>query len=264
MNGSSLKNIYLTILTIITVVAIVLGSMYHVGGFFKKTGSFFSKKGSSGETVTETNDLDPDEIDKLEIDCGLMQVNIKEGGKFSVDFDGDERLKPNIKMSGKTLMIKQKDNNDISLPSLKDDTFLNITVPEGKEFDAITLDVGMGDVKIKNISAKDIDVDAAMGNVEGNDIVAGDIDIDAAMGNVEFYDAEFKNLDADASMGNITVESVNDLSRYDIAADASLGNIDIGGEKVSGSGEYNKNASSEKIGEIDVDCDMGNITLTNK
>ncbi len=264
MNGNFLKSTYLTVLTIITIIAIVFGCMYHVGGFFKKAGSFFSKKDAPGETITETNDLDSDKIDRLEIDCGLMQVTIDDGKKFSVDFDGDERLKPIVKMSGSTLVIKQEDTHDISLPALKNKAFLNITVPEGKKLDEFTLDVGMGDVKINEFSAKKIDIDAAMGNVEGRDIAAEDIDIDAAMGNVEFYEVEFEDLSADASMGNITVESVNDLSAYDISADASLGNIDVGGEKVSGNGEYHKSASSEKTGEIDVDCDMGNITLTNK
>ena len=258
------KGTYLTILTVITVIAIILGSMYHIGGFFKKAGSFFGGRSNSGEKITETDDLDAERIDSLKISCGLMQINVDEGDKLSVDFDGDSRLKPVVKMSGGTLVIEQDEDVNASLSALKDESFLTITIPKDNELRELELDLGMGDVKLDNIMAKKVDIDAAMGNVKGDDIEAEDIDIDAAMGNVEFYDVAFKNLDANASMGNITVESVRDLSSYNIDADASLGNINIGGEKVSGNGEYHRKASSERVGSIDVDCDMGNIILSEK
>ncbi len=258
--NSNIKRIYLAVLTIVTVAAIIFGTMYHILHAFRHFDRFLS--GNSEDSHHNEESLSEfkgeyDNVTSIDIDCALSKVTIEEGDEFSVEYEGDKKLEPNVSLSGNgTLEIKQEGERTANFKDL--DNELTITVAEDKKLESLTLDLAMGDVKIDDIMAKKITIDAAMGNVNCDDVEADDIYLDANMGNIEMNDIEFKNITADADMGNITIECDN-VSAYDIEASSDLGKVTINGEKVSG--DYRAKATSERIGTIKTSCDMGNIDI---
>ncbi len=258
--NSNTKRIYLAVLTIVTVAAIIFGTMYHILHFFKHADDFFfghpGNSESGEESVSDFNG-EYDNVTSIDVDCAMSKVTIEEGDKFAVEYDGDKSLEPTVTLkSNGTLEIRQEGNRTNSLKNM--DNELTITIAEDIKLDYLALDMAMGDVKIDDISAGKITIDAAMGNVNCDDVTADDLYLDANMGNIEVDDVEFKNVTADADMGNITI-GCDHVDAYDIEASADLGKVSINGEKVTGS--YSAKARSERIGTIKASCDMGNIEI---
>ncbi|MEE3494815.1 MAG: hypothetical protein VZR06_06625, partial [Butyrivibrio sp.] len=137
-----MKKIYLIVLAAITVVAVVFGTAYHMYGFF-------GNKNVSGEVVDVSYDFE--DIEKIDVDAGLIDMNIIAGDKFSVSFSGYKELLPEIKEDNKTLVVYQKtaDNNGVNLfkPQKRNlhgvDNVLTIVVPAGMELDEIDFDCSL-------------------------------------------------------------------------------------------------------------------------
>ena len=261
------KNTYLAIITIITVVAIVAGSIYHIGGAIYDFGSFLGGNighGSEEESAGGSGKADFSEsyidVKEIYIECAMSKVVIEDGDKCEVDYDGIKDLEPKVNLdSDGRLYIKQ--DKEIKAKRMKNSkSELVIRVPEDG-VKKLNIELAMGDLQIDGIKSDDLHVEAAAGDVKADDIVTESIDLEAAMGNIDVLDTVFSDLTAEAAMGNITIESERDLSGYDIEAEAALGNINISGEKVSGKGGLNRSATGDRIGSITLECALGNINL---
>ena len=254
------KKTYLAILTIVTVAAIIFGSVYHIlGAIYHFKELFHIGAGGSSEEVNISNDYE--NVTDIDIDCAMSKVIIQSGDKVNVTFKGRESLSPEVKLSGGELRIKQKDNKDIKLNDANKDNVLTVTVDDDVTLDSLNLVLAMGDVRMDDIEVADLSIDAAMGNVVADDIECSSADLEAAMGNIDMLDSSFSDLKADAAMGNITVDTEQDLEKYDVDASASMGTIKIDGKQITGNKEYKSKAVGDTVGKINLNCDLGNIDL---
>ena len=96
------KNIYLIIITIITVVCIIAGSLYHIGGF--ALGLFDNLIPHSDKSLGNvcTEELSVDEFSNLVFDTTISNINVKTGDSYMVSYKCNKRLVPKIKSSGDT------------------------------------------------------------------------------------------------------------------------------------------------------------------
>lgn len=78
------KNIYLIIITIITVVCIIAGSLYHIGGF--ALGLFDNLIPRSDKSLGNvcTEELSVDEFSNLVFDTTISNINVKTGDSYMV------------------------------------------------------------------------------------------------------------------------------------------------------------------------------------
>lgn len=81
------KNIYLIIITIITVVCIIAGSLYHIGGF--ALGLFNNLIPRSDKSLGNvcTEELSVDEFSNLVFDTTISNINVKTGDGYMMDLD---------------------------------------------------------------------------------------------------------------------------------------------------------------------------------
>ena len=91
------KNIYLIIITIITVVCIIAGSLYHIGGF--ALGLFDNLIPRSDKSLGNvcTEELSVDEFSNLVFDTTISNINVKIGDSYMVSYKCNKRLVPKIK-----------------------------------------------------------------------------------------------------------------------------------------------------------------------
>lgn len=90
------KNIYLIIITIITVVCIIAGSLYHIGGF--ALGLFNNLIPRSDKSLGNvcTEELSVDEFSNLVFDTTISNINVKTGDSYTVSYKCNERLVPRL------------------------------------------------------------------------------------------------------------------------------------------------------------------------
>ena len=249
------KEKYLGYLKLATTIAIVVGLLVHVGGFMSGITGWFM--GFSKNETSFSDDYSG--VKNIDIDVDLMNITIKKGSSFTVDYQGNEKLKPKVKMDEKSGELSISQNTSVKKVQTGYKSELTITVPEDASFEEISVSAALGNLIMSDVACKDLELDLDLGNVDARRVKAGEVTVDADLGNVEFKESTIGNADMDASLGNVSLELMDDVSAYKIEAKASMGNVEIEGEKVKN--DYDQ---SGDFGEIKIDCDMGNISVYTK
>lgn len=242
------KNIYLIILTLVTIGCIIYGIVRHT---FKARHWF-----SSDEDYQKTDEmtvLNIETFDDIMLNVAIGDLRIVYGDAYQVEYNYPEKLKPEVKVHDGVLTIDQKQGNDgvniIGLGSLSMPTDMDydlvITIPEDKKIGDVNLSMDMGNIQIDDICMEDLTIDADMGNIEANQISFAKLDIDADMGNIEMNEVAFDRGECDADMGSIELKN----AAFDrLECDADMGSIEI-------DGDFQK---------LTANCSMGSITVTTK
>ncbi len=249
-----MRKVYSTLLSLVTVAAIVLGLFIHNGGFRP----VFNLTFGNDEVVDQDFDIDPG-VKKIDMDASLMDITIKEGDKFAAEYHGSKKLLPTFSYDsgdGK-LKIKQEKVNSKKINVNKDNK-MTITIPKGTKFEDFDLDLNLGKITVDELNALDIDITDNLGDVKLGTVSAEKIDVDANLGNVEIESCNAEKIDISASMGNveITMAEGRVLDEYEIEAETSLGNVTVGNESKTKSFKQ-----KGKAGKIDIDCSMGDVTI---
>ena len=107
------KNIYLTILTIVTVLCIIGGTCYHVIGWGVSLAEHFVPffKSQQEETSTKQSSADNTKLDafsNISVDVKVMDLTLTKGSDFSISYSASEKLVPEYDVDDGTLVLTQK------------------------------------------------------------------------------------------------------------------------------------------------------------
>ena len=278
------KNVYLIILTIVTVICIIGGTCYHLVGWgvsflsHLPFASFYSDSDdteSSGTTLS-TGTVSLPSFNTVKIDSKVMNLSIEKGDDYSIQCDSTEKLNPKYEIKDKTLIVSQKQKIKIHNFMNTQKCSVHITIPEDTTLELINIDGAtgdislsnldvttlkidnsVGDVKMDNCKIASIGIDTSTGDVKLNDCEANEIDVDTSVGDTVLKDIIFEKLYVDGSVGDVKVSSPKDLSDYAYDLDTSIGDVSING--VSHKKEYQQKGTS---GKITVDNSKGDISIT--
>ena len=92
------KNIYLTILTIVTVACIIFGSLYHIIGFGSEIADylslpFFEEKESANNSMN-TDTLTPEAFTCIKGDFSVIDLTICPGSSYKISYNGNKKFAP--------------------------------------------------------------------------------------------------------------------------------------------------------------------------
>ena len=229
------KNIYLIIITIITVVCIIAGSLYHIGGFaLGLFDNLFPRSDKSPGNVC-TEELSVDEFSNLVFDTTISNINVKTGDSYMVSYKCNKRLVPKIKSSGDTLTISQSKGSNYKRNTTSE---ITVTIPEGAALNKLSFDTGVGDLYVTDCSFATCDVDGGTGNLS-------------------FENCAFDEMDIDGGTGNITVTSSQSLDGYMMDLDSGTGDITINGNDYDDEYEVNEHAKKHLV----IDSGLGDIVV---
>ena len=142
------KNIYLSIITLITIICIIAGTCYHLLGFGVKIFSNIITDSPDG-MYSDSQTFSASEIKTLNIDASVSDVTIKSGNEFKVSYSCNQKhLVPNINLNNDTINIIQK-SDDNWLKSLfrnNQNSDITITVPKDTYLEMISADLSVGDL----------------------------------------------------------------------------------------------------------------------
>lgn len=252
------KNVYLTILAIVTVICVIAGTCYHVFSwgfsFMENAIPFFisdERKESAGK-LTDSGELNLDSFTSIYADVSVMDLDIVSGDQYSISYSANEKLIPEYEVQDSRLVIKQKKKKLWGNKKCS----VTITVPE--ELKEVELDASVGDIDLKGISVSDLEIDASVGDVKIAGCTLKVATVDASTGDIGFSNTAFDTLEVDASVGNVDLDSAVDLSVYSVILDTSVGNVSVNGQDYKRHYSHNGSQSGKSL---TVDCSVGDIEL---
>lgn len=259
------KGIYLTTITLITIICIIGGSIAHFGNFFSDIPFRFI---NSQITRTEdtTSDIKESASSELEIfnhivaDVDVSDIIVKHGTDYSIEYQATKKLAPTYEVKDDTLTIKQtvKHRTNKGWGTQNNSCKITITIPKNATLISLDLDSGVGDIIVDSITATELITDSSVGDTEIKHCTIDSMETDSSVGDTDIIDCGFEILDSDSDIGDISVRSAKDLSDYEIELDTNLGDVSVNNRSYKRS--FSKSGSSGCS--VTLDNSTGDITLT--
>lgn len=256
------KNIYLTVITIITIICIIAGTCYHVIGWGVH---FFSEQPFIshilGDNDTESESLNQttetlDSFDNMKLDISVSDLTITTGDSYSISYDTNRAvLIPKYEVSHGTLTVTQKSKHNNFWGSTH--CAITITVPESAVLSNLTADGSVGDVLFQNIQAQKSTLDFSVGDLDLENCALGDCSIDTSTGDIDVKDCTFGNMEIDTSVGDVSVSVSQDLASYDMTLDTGVGEVTVNG----GSHKDHYESRGDSSNTFTVDNSTGDISV---
>ncbi len=153
-----------------------------------------------------------------------------------------------------------------SVPLRADNMEINVGagVCEAKGFEAevMNLLVGAGQIETAGLKADTAVLEIGVGGiiVQGMD-VREVMEVELGMGNAEITGSFAGQLDANCSLGNLNMHLAGSEDDYGFEVDCNMGDVKIGSHHYS-SLSSRKSWNSDSHNQMEIDCEMGNITIT--
>ena len=249
-----MKKIYRLILFVITVSAIFIGCMIHLGSFagIDIPFGYFFKESVLSDSFTPNGD-----VSELKADLSVAEVEIKNGSEFKVEYNGSKKLKPSYDYdpSDKKLKIKQPKKNKNGIGMRTENTLI-ITIPKDSAFKDIDITIDVGNFNSVALVAKDVDIKCDVGSMNIEGIACDELEAKNDVGDINIADCIGKDIKAKSDVGSVNIIIADNLDEYSIKAKASVGDITIGDDSFSGN--YEKKSGSKKI---DLESGVGNVSI---
>ncbi len=249
------RSVYLTILTIVTVICIIVGSTVHIVGFgldlvsnlFQawdwdwdtdnddasggsvSTGDGSGTPGatsSNGCTATRLDATDLESFTGISIDAAVMDLTISPGETYRISWSCQQRrVVPSYEIKDGVLTLSQSGSN--LWRGINNSCHVRLTVPADTLFGSITGDVNVGDINFSQLSIQNLDLTANVGDFDLENCALGNVSIRANVGDVSIDHSSFSNLDISADVGDIYAKSAGDLSSHTIDLNAGAGDVAV-------------------------------------
>lgn len=249
------KNIYLTIIWGITILAIIFGTFYHSTDWGEKV---FDRLGIKTASHTQHFDETLDTFDQISFDVDLSEIEIITGNDYHISYECTENLIPEYEVKDGTLQVTQTSKNPhFPKRNGNDNCEITITVPQDASLSYITGYCDLGDVELNNLTADNISITCNLGEASLSNVSATSITCDCDLGSCEIDDCHFDNLTINNDLGSVEVNGNISLADYTMKLSASMGGIEINDKDYRSS--YEQKGDKDKT--ITISCDMGSIEI---
>lgn len=124
----------------------------------------------------------------------------------------------------------------------------------------ISLQVGVGELQVEDISAGDLSVEVGVGNGVVHNFQATEASLECGTGTLEVTGSATQELDMENDVGNIIYHAAGNQKEYNYEISCGAGEIVIGEEVYCGIKPEEKiNNNAQKL--INIECNVGEITV---
>lgn len=254
------KNVYLTILVIITVICVIGGTCYHVIGFGLSFMDkldlpiFSSSQKSSAGKVVDSEVISLDDFTTLEADVSIMDLTVQSGESFSLKYSGNQKLIPSYEVKDGTLTLKQTGNYSNIWGNKK--CSVTITIPDKLTLVNIASDVG--DIDLDNIEIDTLYLSADVGDIDITGCILAIAEVTADVGDIDLERCSFNELNVSNDVGDVDVDSSVSLSTFYMDLKTDIGEVEINDQNQRKS--YTQNGSGD--GKLTIQNSTGDIEVT--
>lgn len=254
MKEKKVKAVYLSIISFVTVICIVMGWCYHAyqwgGGIF----SIFSWYDSGKTELLDNGELG--NFSGISVKSDVMDVTVEQGDGYSISYKSSREILPEYEIEDGVLTVSQKKHK--WKWNAHYTCKVTITVPHTASLEAITLDSDCGNMQLNNIRCNSLHAKADVGDVKVRDSFVGDVVVTADVGTTKFEDCTFSSMRITSDVGDVKVIGTGDLSGYGMDLYADVGSVKVNGEKQRSS--YYR--EGDGTGQIKISSDCGSIHVS--
>lgn len=231
-----------------------------------------------------TTAVNENQIKNIEMELGAGSIEIKKSKSGTFYVDEGENMYFISDFEDGTLKVEAKLQSEVQILGfnvgniepvgdatiyLPDQMYEEVTLNMGAgefagdlpECQKLSIRLGAGECDFDYIKADEVELEVGAGQCKIAMLEAEQLDADIAMG--EFFAKALigSELDAKVGMGEIEMQIIGDENDFDYDVEVGAGEVRIGSKNYSGVGS----GGSQKNGmerEIDVDCGMGEATLS--
>lgn len=242
------KSIYLLAITVVTVICVVWGTAMHTGGHYYEIFQF----GVEAEEYTNSYELEA--FDTIVVDVDVMELEIKQGTEFGLQYNCTEDLIPEYSVVDGKLTINQRQKKNYLFGTHR--CFVAVIIPSGTSLKSIDINSDVGDVTLNRITADICNGEISVGDftVENGDI--REMVWSSDTGDIKVLDSTFTNLYLTSNVGDVKIESRQKLTDYNFDLKTDVGEVKLNGE------EYGRKCIVHgESGSITVRADVGDVKV---
>lgn len=181
--------------------------------------------GSQGVMSGTFSEIDPDEVNRLNIESASGELVIEVGDSYRVDYENipDDYI---IEVELGSLNVYREDKILVWGSVLQETPKIHITVPEGVTLDKVDVDSGSGAVRISEIATEVFWLDSGSGSVSISKVEAEDARFNTGSGSLTIKESVLGDTEVDAGSGFITFDQVQ---ASNLVVDSGSGRINFEG-----------------------------------
>lgn len=191
------------------------------------------------------------EFKNIILDVDAYDVELVQGEEYAVQYSYYKKnTSPVVSVDGTTLNIKADEKerdglfDGLPLLGIKSGSKIKIYYPENAQLEVIEIDNGAGDVRVKNLGAKELDVSLMLGNVHISNVNVDKMELSLEAGDCNLEDVNASTADLSLKLGDLAAKRVNTKA---LDAENSSGQITLQGNFE---------------GKTKVACSLGDVSLT--
>ena len=230
-------------------------------------------------------------LNQLKVDVSYVTLRIKPHDMQSVAYsimNNTKRIDASVQVEGNTLMISTKKNRKWNWlfgwnrnTGGRSKTVITVKIPQNTIFDTadinietgslildsftatqqFTLNVGAGEIDIKNIIASNVDIKTGVGETVFRNCSFTDMVINTGVGETSFDGRIFKSLDINAGIGEIDMRINGKKDDYLINATSGIGSILIDGRSATGIDSTFRINNQNALHTIRVKAGIGQVNI---
>ena len=237
------------------------------------------------------NSVAVQKVDAVEVDwdSGNVVVAVSESADSVVFYDAisptssfrgeiTEDLRLHYAVQGRKLIIRYAASGAQREKNLQKDLFLY--VPSAKNFNDFEIDVSVGSVSVKNLTAGDLEIDVPSGSVSVenstvndvsvhcdanavslSNVIANDVSVETRSGSVKIEGVSFNELSVETDSGNVEWTPLKDFG-FKLDFETRQGNLhDYFGLVPNGKNLYR---FGDGFSEADVETSTGDLTILSE
>lgn len=205
------------------------------------------------ETYQEVNEID------MDIAAGKVEVLVSDGPDVRVETEGiSEKLKFRCYMDGRELKLETTDHIRHIVNSGIGTIYLY--VPREMWFDEVSMQVGVGELHVKSIYARDLSVEVGAGSAILDEFKADEASFECGTGEITASGDVGMELDIEAGIGTIECNMAGKESDYNYDIGCDIGSVTCGEREYSGLAR-NTEIDNHAGKNMDIECGIGDVTV---
>ena len=200
------KTIYLIIISIVTILCIVGGCIYHGANFnfggFPWGLNWFEDDDNDIKMIKDAAELDRFTNIKSELD--VMDISVLRGDAYKIEIAvSDEKYMPEYSVNNDILTIKQKISNKNKLKKAK--CRMKVFVPNNESLKDISIEDAVGDIKIDDMDCDNIILSSSTGDVKLFGVKAIKSVVNSSVGDIKIDGSEFTETSISGNIGDVEI-----------------------------------------------------------
>ena len=182
------------------------------------------------------------DIRELDIDVTCLEVSIIKGEESDIVVDTSgitEKMMKDLVIPQKDKELKIELQNRKSWDSWSKSQYqsqgiLLIQIPEGMQFDEVSLLVGAGILYTDEIRAKELDIEVGAGQVSLDSFTADELSLECGAGEAFVRGEAVREVDIECGVGSVAYTAVGNQQDYNYELSCGIGELVVGNDSFSG------------------------------